>query len=345
MSCEMDLHHFFENMVRREETASAFLATMLEYDSDFRREFLREAIGDPTLVDHEEWDVRVEDGHVDVTLDSPTQRVLIEDKIRAGARQRGQLLRYYQAAVNTVPAKRIVAVYLAPGGQGLGEVDAVEQSSSRGDRPMDVVAQLPWKTVGKIIAELPNERDRWFARSGIEQVLKAVELARQEKYPAVGDRAVIRAIADVAYRDLQRTAGVNLRRWSARDTEQIYTVGTPVTMWLGIVFETAPEAPFSPVGVVQGEHIHLELDTRIKLAGKVKSTTKLARRWDHLLSAGEIEIPAVGRHDLSPGKWLVRTVPIAGTRDAIAAAMSQAGQFVLDFLRPYLSLPDDLADT
>jgi hypothetical protein len=37
----MDLHHFFENMVRREETASAFIATLLEYYAAFRLQLLR----------------------------------------------------------------------------------------------------------------------------------------------------------------------------------------------------------------------------------------------------------------------------------------------------------------
>ena len=35
----MDLHHFFDGAQSREETASAFLATLLEYDEAFRRVF------------------------------------------------------------------------------------------------------------------------------------------------------------------------------------------------------------------------------------------------------------------------------------------------------------------
>lgn len=141
---EMDLHHFFENMVRREETASAFLATLLDYDPDFRQAFLRVALGDHRFKDHEEWAVKVEEGRVDVTLESASTQVLIEDKLSAGAKQKDQLLRYYLAAVAATPGKRIVAVYLAPGGMGVGEVDAVERNALRGDRPTDFVCQLPW---------------------------------------------------------------------------------------------------------------------------------------------------------------------------------------------------------
>ena len=81
----MELRHFFENMVRREETASAFLATLLEYDPAFRLEFLRAVIGDPAFVDREPWSVQVEAERVDVTLESASAQVLIEDKISAGA--------------------------------------------------------------------------------------------------------------------------------------------------------------------------------------------------------------------------------------------------------------------
>jgi hypothetical protein len=78
--------------------------------------------------------IRVEARYVDITLESSSTLVLIEDKISAGAKQKVQLLRYYLAAVEQSPLKRILAVYLAPGGMGAGEVDAVERNCVRIDR-------------------------------------------------------------------------------------------------------------------------------------------------------------------------------------------------------------------
>lgn len=70
----MDLRHFFENMVRREETASAFLATLLEFEPVFQRAFLTTATGEPDFGTAEVWRVQVEEGRVDVSDDRASLR-------------------------------------------------------------------------------------------------------------------------------------------------------------------------------------------------------------------------------------------------------------------------------
>src|SRR5688572_11685936 len=45
----MDLRHFFEGKLRKEETASAYLATLLEYDAKFRAAFLRGVLPDDAI--------------------------------------------------------------------------------------------------------------------------------------------------------------------------------------------------------------------------------------------------------------------------------------------------------
>jgi len=90
----VQLRHFFENMVRREETASAFLATLLDYDSAFRWAFLGLATDDAAIDDVEPWVVRVEEDRVDVTLESPTTYVLIgtTDELQVALADTGQYL-------------------------------------------------------------------------------------------------------------------------------------------------------------------------------------------------------------------------------------------------------------
>ena len=85
----MQLRHFFENMLRREETASAFLATLLDYDPSFRQAFLRLALDEPGLADEGTRTVRVEEDRVDVTPESEAAYVVIENKIGSGADHRG----------------------------------------------------------------------------------------------------------------------------------------------------------------------------------------------------------------------------------------------------------------
>lgn len=336
----MHLRHFFENMVRREETASAFLATLLDCDATFRGAFMGlamgdPAMGDPAMADSEPWSVRVEEERVDLTLESPTTLVLIEDKIGSGAKQQGQLLRYYQAAVAAKSAKRIVAVYLAPRGIGIDEVDLVRRSAVFIERASDIACHLPWETVAEIIDRLPQKETSWFAQSGMREIERAIDRARQERYPALGDRALVRRVADNALESLSASCpDIRLGRWGGRDSEEILTYGTPVTMWLDAVFEVGAEPPFEPIGVSQPDGIHITVRSMFKLAGRVRRTSDLGRRWDQLLQAGSVEVPGVGRHDLGPNKWFVRSEQVVGSAEVLEGVLADTGQHVLEFLRP-----------
>ena len=336
------LRHFFENMVRREETASAFLATLLDYDPAFRQAFLGLALDDPAINDHEAWAVRVEEDRVDVTLESSTTFVLIEDKIGSGAKQQEQLLRYYQTAVEARPGKRIVAVYLAPRGIGMDEVDLVRRSDLFAQRQSDVACYLPWESIAELVDRLPQSEGTWFARSGMHEIERAVERARQERYPALGDRALVRGLTDNALSLLaNRCPDVPMGRWGARDFEEILTYKIPVTVWLDAAFDVEAEPPFLPVGLVQPDGIHLTVRSMFKLAGKVRRTSDLARRWDELAQARTVDVPGIGRHELQPNKWFVRSVPAIGTAEDLEGALADTGQHLLEFLRPFLALSTD----
>jgi hypothetical protein len=115
--------YFFGGAQSKEETASAYLATLLDFDPVFRSTFLALAAVEPPLDGSLDWAVRVEDTRmntaaVDVTLEwprhDPTTFVMIENKLAASAEQVGQLRKYYLGAVNTWPGRRIIGFYLAP---------------------------------------------------------------------------------------------------------------------------------------------------------------------------------------------------------------------------------------
>lgn len=336
----MRLRHFFENMVRREETASAFLATLLDYDPAFRMAFLRLILDDPAVEETESWLVAVEEDRVDVTLESPSTIVLIEDKISAGAKQQEQLLRYYRGTVEAKPDKRIVAVYLAPGGMGAGEVEAVRRSAVFAGRQGDLTTHVAWEEVARLVNDLPEDERSWFARSGMDEIERAIAQAREEKYPPLGDRGVVRDIADAAITDLAaRCPDVRLGRWNARDVEVILTYGTPVTLWLHAAFEVDPEPPFAPVGLVQEDGIHLSVISNFKLAGKVRRGSELDRRWGELVRTGAVDVPGVGRHELLPNKWFAHAAPVVGSAAELENVLADTGQQVLEYLRPLFLLP------
>jgi len=339
---DVELRHFFENMVRREETASAFLATLLDYDPAFRQAFLGLVLDDPGVEDHETWTVRVEEDRVDVTLESPNAYVLVEDKIGSGAKQHEQLLRYYGNAVEARPAKRIIAVYLAPRGIGMDEVDLVEHSALFIRRRSDVACYVPWERIAELIDRMPIGESRWFARSGIHEIERAIVRARQESYPALGDRALVRDLVDNALTLLaSRRPDVRLGRWGGREFEEILTYKIPITLWLDAVFEVEAEPPFQPVGLVQPDGIHLTLRSMFKLAGKVKRTSDLAHRWAELVRGGSVDVPDVGLYVLQPNRWFARSVPAIGTSADLQFAVADTGERLLEFLRPFLSLSGD----
>ena len=143
------LKHFFGGAQSKEETASAYLATLLDFDPVFRGRFLALATVEPPLDGSLDWAVRVEDsrmnaGAVDVTLEwpreDPTTFVMVENKLAASAKQVGQLRKYYLGAVNTWPGRRIVGFYLAPSREvAASEIEEVkgtdEYRARSGGRP------------------------------------------------------------------------------------------------------------------------------------------------------------------------------------------------------------------
>lgn len=111
-------------------------------------------------------------------------RKLIEDKISAGAKQQEQLLRYCRSAVEAKPNKRVVAVYLAPGGMGAGEVEAVRRSALFARRQGDITTHVAWEEVAQLVNGLPEDERSWFARSGMDEIERAISQAAGPRVPA-----------------------------------------------------------------------------------------------------------------------------------------------------------------
>jgi hypothetical protein len=339
----MDLRHFFENMVRREETASAFLATLLDFDPEFRAAFLAEATGDPSFDGRGPWRVTVEEARVDVTLDSDAVRVLIEDKIAAGARQEGQLLRYYLRAVEEVPEKRLVALYLAPHDMGRAEVERVARHSRFIKRATDITAHVSWSDIVRIIGGLPDSPNGWFARTGMREVERAIQQAASAQYPAIGDRAVVRDLVGRACDALVEShPTIRPGRWHGGDTEEI-TYGGPVTLWLDTMFAFDPVPPHLPVGVVQADGVHIVIRSAFKLAAKSRSDPRLRSAWDGLRAEGRVDVPSVGVHVLRPNGWFVFEAPIVGSEDDVASEIVHVGSAVLQFLRASFGASEGMA--
>jgi hypothetical protein len=332
----MDLRHFFDGLQSQEETASAFLATLLEYDEAFRRGFLAKARAEP-LDNAQRWEVRVEDyrtmvGPMDVTLESDSTFVLIENKITAGAKMAGQLLRYYRGAVAKWPDRRVVALYLAPWpALGADEVAEVENEIEvRRREGRDRTGGVTWDDVRVIIDELP-ERGGWFASTGMDAVAKAI---KREALPPDAQRDVIRRVVEAARRTLQaRLPEMTLARWPSIGQEAIYTAKAPVTLFITTAFDVDRETKMLLDVVVDGR-IRATIYTNFALSPMGQVSPVLAHEWERLVRAGSVEIGGVDLYTVEGGK-LAHSEEWTGTPEQLENRLVERGERVLDFLRPY----------
>jgi hypothetical protein len=182
----MDLAYFFAGTQSKEETSSAILATLLQYDDAFRGLFLGAVDCSPALDPASDWAVRVEDGRTgfrrfDVTLQNDATTIVVENKLAQNARRAGQLLEYYSACREAWPSHRLVALYLAPEiSWGTQEIDDVLKAMA--DRETVAAADpdwaqaMSWGQVAQMIDIMPAPVS-WFATSGLAQVGKAIDAA------------------------------------------------------------------------------------------------------------------------------------------------------------------------
>ena len=127
--------------------------------------------------------------------------------------------------------------------------------------------------------------------------------------------------------------GLGLRRWSARDSETIYTFKTPVTVYVDAVYEFESEPPYRPIEVVGPGGVHVKVQSRFRLAGRSKRDARFARRWGELIKTQSVEVPGVGRHELRLDGWFVHLEETVGSADEVVSALAETGRAVLTFLR------------
>jgi len=208
----MRLTHFFQGSLRREEVTSAFLAMALESFPKFRRYFFQCVLPDEDVsLSERRWNIIVEQDYVDVRMEADDTIVLIENKVNSGARQHGQLLRYYLGVRQKNPTARIIGVYLAPGQVGKDEVASVKDTPQFQNCANDCAQHLSWEK----LAEYPSDVDDFcdaLVRSGLDEVKQIIDQAKVERYPSAGDRGIIRSIVDRAFNLLTERLTVNLRR-------------------------------------------------------------------------------------------------------------------------------------
>lgn len=334
----MRIAHFFEGSLGREEVASALLAMALDSIPRFRRHFFQLVVpGEYASLSQRQWSIKVEVRQVDVRMESGDIIVLIENKVNAGAKQDNQLLRYYLQEKKHNPRARVILVYLAPGQIGKSEIVRVINSCEFQACMDDHVHHLSWETLAKYSPRAGDIRDK-ILRSGLDEIQRIIADARVQKYICEGDREIIQNIVKRAFSQLTEKTNVPLKPWSGRNFEQIFTAATNVTMWLDAAFEVEKEPPFTPIDL-RDEHglLRITIRSQLKLEGKVKKSSNLAKWWGQQIKAKFMEIPGVGIHQLQENGWLVHSKTISGSEESIEKAFVDTGAAVLGELSEKLS--------
>ncbi len=327
----MNPYFFFVGKLSREESASAFLATLLEDRPDFRKYLFKiVAIPEP----QGPCQVRIEQKDVDIRLDYPTTKVvtLIENKVRPGALQVNQLLRYYLQECTTNADSQILSILIAPTeGGGASEVKRLT-THKEFRRSTDAAYKLSWRELAQFCDLLADEdKDAEFIQGGFDCVSKMIQDAAQEKYPLTDRRKVAYDVAQTVFGLLSREfPQVGLRFWRAKDCFETYSIKTDVTIYVDLAFRVESKPPYTPMDILDREHIVATLRTQFALSAKGKRNKPLKTAWDEKCKGGSW----LG-HKLT-GKWFKREVEVCGDAAILEDKLAEMGRSVIRSLSEYL---------
>lgn len=346
----LDLKHFFDGQQSRENSASAFLATLLDFDPGFRQAFLALLPVDPPLDASQFQAVTVEDtlgstgGGIDITMDLGSTLVVIENKVASSAKQDGQLVGYYRRAISQRGGQRIVAVYLAPttglGNSEIASVQGCDEFTERHPRSGgdDAAMCLTWAELAETI-DATSRDDDWFAMTGIRAVEGAIEKAARAR-PFDEQREEVQRIVDAARKSLATTfPDLHFRRWPSFGEEAIYTAKAPVTLWVTTMFEEEPAPSYRLRDVVIEGRVQVTIMTSFNLSSKGQKSPLLTDQWDALRQTGGADVPGLGRLTIGDGKKFVHRESFDGSAGELEAVLIERGQRGLEFLRGYFTSP------
>lgn len=293
----LQLDHFFEGWLKKEEVASAFLAMALEGVPAFRHHFFAAlGLSDERLgqLHSESWKRPVvEKDRIDVRLESSTHVVLIENKVQAASKQQGQLLRYYKRE-RRGHERAIVAVYLAPERVGISEVEAVVKAiPASGVGSNDVARHVSWKKVIRFEPS-PSEPDEALIKTGLDAIAKAIENATKEVYPDEGERHALRQL----FKRAKPLAAVRLKpvrvnHWPGKD-EHLETNKTSISVDVKTCLDSVSTSHPTVTGVVENGRFQLPMMATLRKASKEKKNSPVGLWWQIILQRNRLRIPKVG---------------------------------------------------
>jgi hypothetical protein len=345
----MKLDLFFKGMQNRETTASAWLATLLRDRAAFRRALL-EQLGVVESSDAEaSWEVGVEtplgSGFCDVTLESSTAFVLIENKVSSSAVTPGQFLDYYRGAIAAPDRarKQVVAAYLGPHERtGDGELRTVEQSPEYARRHAthrDQAKALGWTTDLKRVVAASEESGEWFAQAGLDAILTHIDRIAHRR-PFEQQRAdlvaLLRRVAvRIADEGVARGGwgdGVGFESLGSQGQEALYTPNLGITTWLTLAY---PETERYELGEIFADgRVHVRASVSFNPSTKIgRQDPVLMEQWRRLIEPRQVAVPGIGLVPARNDAAFELAVAFDGSSEELEDQLVVWGASVLAYLR------------
>lgn len=303
---------------------------LLEGSAAFRQHFFSLVLpAEAPQLAARHWEVQVEVDAVDVWMSSDDTLVLIENKIGAGAKQAGQLLRYYLHQRSRFPGKRIIAVYLAPRQMGLDEVERTRPALGL---PGDLAVHLSWQKLIQLPPSFADPHPEWIGAI-LEQISAAINAAYVSKYRREGERKLLRDLADQASARIKATSTIGHKRWSGKGIEEMFSTRTAISVSTGMLFPFVDEPPYPVVGVVSetGE-FKIVLRTYLGLAKKVRKSSPIAAWWRNMVTGDALDVPGLGVNACRNHSFLEYSQELTADETIVENALVQTWQQLNQFI-------------
>jgi hypothetical protein len=247
------------------------------------------------------------------------------------------LRRYYQAAVQYWPDKRIIAIYLGPTADlGDSEValvrDTDEYKGRQGETTADYVDSFTWVRIGEIIDSLPRG-ETWFAETGIEAVRATIKAATTALPYDPQRIEVRRVVEDVKKRLAAEGSPAEFQRWSSSGQEDIFTVKGPVSLFLTVVFDIDPTSSMLR-DVVVGDRFRLAIKTDVMLSTRGHKSPAVVATWNQLLETGSAKIEGLGELPVRDKRRFGHIEARDYSEQELKALIVERAVSVVRFLRP-----------
>jgi hypothetical protein len=332
-----------------ETSASGLFAAVFDQSAGFRRWFFGHL--ELAHLAELEWSTTVEQDSIDIRMDAEDDSwtVLLENKVRRGSKQSGQLEKYYdreqRLLARNCPDCRVLMVYLAPMDIGKSEVSALQRH--KGFREgKDCARHCSWQEVLDQLESDPggfvaDPQAQWFLSKAAESIGRTIEEAKDVVYEVTDERRkVLEVVSSVRERLAASGHGVGfMAPWPDVGRIGFSTKKTNLTLWYFLHFKADKKPPHNPIDLVDPSgRLQLTLHAQMHLSGTGRKNKALRERWAAKIEDGRMTVPGFGDDpvfELRDDGWVHREVELLAEKGELEDQLVDLGRAALDVVKEF----------